>query len=78
MKLDKYLYIQAFLFSQGLADELSKDGACDEAIFPDTNMVITRCAIVGNQSAVGVNLFTYHVGNAHTHIHTVMIRVPQA
>lgn len=42
-------------FNEGLADELSKDGACDKAIFPDTNVVITRCAIVGNQSAVGAD-----------------------
>lgn len=70
MKLDKYLYIYISIFffvffSQGLADELGKDGACDEAIFPDKNNVITRCGIMGNQSAVGVSSFQC----SHTHPH---------
>ncbi|XP_021736700.1 uncharacterized protein LOC110703237 [Chenopodium quinoa] len=40
-------------FNEGLAEELSKEGACDKAIFPDANIVITRCAIVGNLTAEG-------------------------
>lgn len=40
---------------QGLAEELSKDGACEKAIFPDTNIVITRCAMIGNLTVEGVN-----------------------
>ncbi|XP_022154585.1 uncharacterized protein LOC111021812 [Momordica charantia] len=40
-------------FNQGLAEELSKDGACDRAIFPDTNIVITRCAMIGNLTVEG-------------------------
>ncbi|KAL2928084.1 Ribulose bisphosphate carboxylase/oxygenase activase chloroplastic [Bienertia sinuspersici] len=39
--------------SEGLAEELSKEGACDRAIFPDANIVITRCAIMGNLTAEG-------------------------
>ncbi|KAL1340418.1 hypothetical protein AAHE18_09G012500 [Arachis hypogaea] len=31
-------------FNEGLAEELSKDGACEKAIFPDTSVVMTRCA----------------------------------
>ncbi|XWS20436.1 hypothetical protein CRYUN_Cryun31cG0101100 [Craigia yunnanensis] len=34
-------------FNQGLADELNK-GACDMAIFPDTFIVVDRCAMIGN------------------------------
>uniref|UniRef100_A0A5B7BC67 PIFI-like Ig-like domain-containing protein n=1 Tax=Davidia involucrata TaxID=16924 RepID=A0A5B7BC67_DAVIN len=40
-------------FNEGLAEELSKDGACEKAIFPDTNIVITRCAMIGNLSVEG-------------------------
>lgn len=40
-------------FNQGLAEELSKDGACDRAIFPDTSIVITRCAMIGNLAVEG-------------------------
>ncbi|KAI4329346.1 hypothetical protein L6164_021620 [Bauhinia variegata] len=40
-------------FNEGLAEELSKEGACDRAIFPDTNVVVTRCAIIGNLSKEG-------------------------
>lgn len=40
-------------FNQGLAEELSKEGACDKAIFPDTNVVITRCAMIGNLAVEG-------------------------
>lgn len=46
--------------SQGLAEELSKDGACDRAIFPDTDIVSTRCAIMGNLSAEGVSKLEIH------------------
>lgn len=42
---------------QGLADELSKEGACEQAIFPDTNIVIARCAMIGNLSKEGVRTF---------------------
>ena len=40
---------------QGLAEELSKEGACDKAIFPDTNIVIDRCALIGNLTLEGVS-----------------------
>ncbi|KAL4368428.1 hypothetical protein GQ457_05G034980 [Hibiscus cannabinus] len=40
-------------FNQGLADELSKEGACDRAIFPDTSIVVDRCAMIGNLSKEG-------------------------
>ncbi|XAR67778.1 hypothetical protein NMG60_11002675 [Bertholletia excelsa] len=40
-------------FNEGLAEELSKEGACDRAIFLDTSMVITRCAMIGNLSVEG-------------------------
>ena len=39
---------------QGLAEELSKEDACDRAIFPDTSIVINRCALIGNLSVEGV------------------------
>lgn len=39
---------------QGLAEELSKDGACERAIFPDTFVVVTRCNIIGNLTVEGV------------------------
>ena len=45
---------------QGLAEELSKDGACDRAIFPDTAIVITRCAIAGNLTLEGVSNGLYY------------------
>lgn len=32
-------------FNEGLADELNREGACDRAIFPDENIVITSCDI---------------------------------
>ncbi|TXG69360.1 hypothetical protein EZV62_004295 [Acer yangbiense] len=35
-------------FNKGLAEELSKEGACDRAIFPDTDIVVDRCAMIGN------------------------------
>nr|XP_027122712.1 uncharacterized protein LOC113739645 isoform X2 [Coffea arabica] len=40
-------------FTEGLAQELSRDGACEKAIFPDTNVVATRCAMIGNLSVEG-------------------------
>nr|DAD27203.1 TPA_asm: hypothetical protein HUJ06_028671 [Nelumbo nucifera] len=40
-------------FNEGLADELSKEGACERAIFPDSNIVITRCTMIGNLSVEG-------------------------
>ncbi|XP_047960323.1 protein POST-ILLUMINATION CHLOROPHYLL FLUORESCENCE INCREASE, chloroplastic [Salvia hispanica] len=40
-------------FTEGLAEELSREGACEEAIFPDTNVVVTSCAMVGNLSVEG-------------------------
>ncbi|KAJ4845519.1 hypothetical protein Tsubulata_013041 [Turnera subulata] len=39
-------------FNEGLAEELSKEGACERAIFPDTNRVATTCTVV-NLSAEG-------------------------
>lgn len=54
-------------FPQGLAEELSKEGACERAIFPDTSTVITRCGIFGNPSATGVSNFSEHYhGNSCT------------
>lgn len=41
---------------QGLANELSKDGACDRAIFPDADIIVTRCAMIGNLTLEGVSL----------------------
>lgn len=32
---------------QGLAGELNREGACDQAIYPDENIAITSCAIDG-------------------------------
>ncbi|WMV57681.1 hypothetical protein MTR67_051066 [Solanum verrucosum] len=40
-------------FTEGLARELSQDGACDRAIFPDSSILITRCAMVGNLNVDG-------------------------
>ncbi|KAG8643648.1 protein POST-ILLUMINATION CHLOROPHYLL FLUORESCENCE INCREASE, chloroplastic [Manihot esculenta] len=40
-------------FNEGLAQELSKEGACEKAIFPDANIVISRCAMIGNLSIEG-------------------------
>ncbi|XP_059642575.1 protein POST-ILLUMINATION CHLOROPHYLL FLUORESCENCE INCREASE, chloroplastic [Cornus florida] len=39
--------------NEGLAKELSKDGACEKAIYPDTNIVVDRCAIMGNLTLEG-------------------------
>ncbi|XP_031504915.1 protein POST-ILLUMINATION CHLOROPHYLL FLUORESCENCE INCREASE, chloroplastic [Nymphaea colorata] len=40
-------------FNEGLAAELSEEGACERAIFPDSNIVATRCAMIGNLSIEG-------------------------
>ncbi|BFG24680.1 hypothetical protein CerSpe_109540 [Prunus speciosa] len=40
-------------FNEGLTEELSKDGACERAIFPDTSVVITRCTMIGNLNVEG-------------------------
>ncbi|KAK6915057.1 hypothetical protein RJ641_020174 [Dillenia turbinata] len=40
-------------FNEGIAAELSKEGACDRAIFPDANIVIMRCAMIGNLTLEG-------------------------
>ncbi|XP_009365435.2 protein POST-ILLUMINATION CHLOROPHYLL FLUORESCENCE INCREASE, chloroplastic [Pyrus x bretschneideri] len=40
-------------FNEGLAEELSKDGACERAIFPDTFVVVTRCNMIGNLTVEG-------------------------
>lgn len=40
---------------QGLTEELSKDGACERAIFPDTSVVVTRCTMIGNLNVEGVS-----------------------
>lgn len=42
-------------FNEGLAKELSLDGACERAIFPDSNVVVTRCAMIANLSVEGGN-----------------------
>ena len=42
---------------QGLADELNGESACDRAIYPDENVVITSCAIDGYyEEGVTINL----------------------
>ncbi|KAL8464663.1 hypothetical protein ACS0TY_034240 [Phlomoides rotata] len=43
----------AQFFTEGLADELSTEGACEKAIFPDTNIVVTTCAMIGNLTVEG-------------------------
>ncbi|XP_010250158.1 PREDICTED: uncharacterized protein LOC104592472 [Nelumbo nucifera] len=40
-------------FNEGLAEELSKEGACERAIYPDSNTIITRCSMIGNLSVEG-------------------------
>ncbi|KAK9098722.1 hypothetical protein Syun_025767 [Stephania yunnanensis] len=40
-------------FNEGLVEELSKEGACDRAIFPDSSIVTTRCSMIGNLSIEG-------------------------
>ncbi|KAJ4959266.1 hypothetical protein NE237_026377 [Protea cynaroides] len=40
-------------FNEGLAEELSKEGACDRAIFPDSNIIADRCVMIGNLSVEG-------------------------
>ncbi|XP_057454167.1 protein POST-ILLUMINATION CHLOROPHYLL FLUORESCENCE INCREASE, chloroplastic [Lotus japonicus] len=40
-------------FNEGLAEELGKEGACEQAIFPDSNKVITKCAMLGNLTVEG-------------------------
>ncbi|XP_043702317.1 protein POST-ILLUMINATION CHLOROPHYLL FLUORESCENCE INCREASE, chloroplastic [Telopea speciosissima] len=44
---------QIDFFNEGLAEELGTDGACDRAIFPDSNIVVTRCAMIGNLTLEG-------------------------
>ncbi|CAI0391879.1 unnamed protein product [Linum tenue] len=44
---------QIEFFNEGLAQELSQEGACERAIFPDTEVVSTRCAMIGNLSIEG-------------------------
>ncbi|VVA39075.1 PREDICTED: Post-illumination chlorophyll fluorescence increase [Prunus dulcis] len=41
------------VFNEGLTEELSKDGACERAIFPDTSVVVTRCTMIGNLNVEG-------------------------
>ncbi|XP_065865334.1 protein POST-ILLUMINATION CHLOROPHYLL FLUORESCENCE INCREASE, chloroplastic [Euphorbia lathyris] len=40
-------------FNEGLAEEMSKEGACDRAIFPDTNVIVQRCTVAGNLALEG-------------------------
>lgn len=40
---------------QGLTEELSREGACEKAIFPDTSIVIDRCQLMGNLTSEGVS-----------------------
>ncbi|KAJ0579474.1 hypothetical protein HanHA300_Chr04g0118341 [Helianthus annuus] len=40
-------------FNRGLTEELSREGACEKAIFPDTSIVIDRCQIMGNLTLEG-------------------------
>ncbi|MCL7051054.1 hypothetical protein MKW94_007965 [Papaver nudicaule] len=40
-------------FNEGLAEELGQDGACEKAIFPDSDIVQTRCRMIGNLSVEG-------------------------
>lgn len=51
--MDKKKWNGSFIW-QGLAEELSKEGACDKAIFPDTDIVVDRCAIIANLNVEGV------------------------
>jgi hypothetical protein len=39
-----------------LAEELSLEGACERAIFPDSTTVIEKCAMIGNLSKEGVSV----------------------
>ncbi|KAL8252297.1 hypothetical protein R6Q59_035990 [Mikania micrantha] len=40
-------------FNRGLAEELSREGACEKAIFPDTSIVVDRCQLMGNLTLEG-------------------------
>ncbi|KAL0717266.1 hypothetical protein Bca4012_066588 [Brassica carinata] len=40
-------------FNEGLANELSQDGACERAIFPDSDIVATRCTMIANLTVEG-------------------------
>ncbi|GKV35877.1 hypothetical protein SLEP1_g44081 [Rubroshorea leprosula] len=40
-------------FNEGLAEELSREGACERAIFPETNIIVDRCTMIGNLSIEG-------------------------
>ncbi|KAJ9559798.1 hypothetical protein OSB04_004958 [Centaurea solstitialis] len=42
-------------FNKGLTEELSREGACEEAIFPDTSIVIDRCQLMGNLTSEGAD-----------------------
>ncbi|KAL4559920.1 hypothetical protein LXL04_032066 [Taraxacum kok-saghyz] len=42
-------------FNQGLTEELSREGACEKAIYPDTSIVIDRCQLMGNLTSVGAD-----------------------
>lgn len=48
--------MQKVILMQGLAQELSAEGACERAIYPDPNNFIASCAI-GNLYAEGVRNF---------------------
>ena len=50
---------------QGLAQELSKEGACEKAIFPDTEIVVTRCDMIGNLTVEGVSKIFVVILNNH-------------
>ncbi|KAI3928691.1 hypothetical protein MKW98_024292, partial [Papaver atlanticum] len=41
-------------FNEGLAEELSRDGACERAIFLDSDIVPTRYRMIGNLNVEGV------------------------
>ncbi|KAK2651643.1 hypothetical protein Ddye_011499, partial [Dipteronia dyeriana] len=44
----RYAYL-----SMGLAEDLCKEGACDRVIFPDTDIVVDRCALIVNLNVEG-------------------------
>ncbi|CAI9267445.1 unnamed protein product [Lactuca saligna] len=40
-------------FNRGLTEELSREGACEKAIYPDTSIIIDRCQLMGNLASEG-------------------------
>ncbi|XP_023761266.1 protein POST-ILLUMINATION CHLOROPHYLL FLUORESCENCE INCREASE, chloroplastic [Lactuca sativa] len=42
-------------FNRGLTEELSREGACEKAIYPDTSVIIDRCQLMGNLTSEGAD-----------------------